>query len=101
MLFRSASMFLEQGVRIIPFVSLWLIMTIQESWPEDRGRSVMRSMESCLNGRSVEEGMGDSGGHVGWWFTLFCWQVVQPEMKVVTNEDRPGHQKSRLIMALV
>ena len=41
------------------------IMAIKESWPEDGERSVMRSMESCWNGRSKEEGMGGSGGHVG------------------------------------
>ena len=69
----AASMFLEQGARITPFIRLWSTTTIKESWPEDRGRSVMRSTESCLNGRIVEEGIGDSSGHVGWWFTLFCW----------------------------
>ena len=35
-------------------------------WPEDRERLVIRGMESCLNGRSVEEQIGESGGHVGW-----------------------------------
>ena len=37
----------------------------KESWPVDGGRSVMRSIESCQNGRDEEEGMGDKGGHVG------------------------------------
>ena len=70
-------------------------------WGKISDESVMRSMESCRNGRIKEEGMRDSGGHVGWWFTLFCWQVVQLEMKAMTNKDRPGPQKSHLTMALV
>ena len=61
----AASMFLEQGVRITPFVRPWLTTTIKESWPVDRERLVMRSMESCWNGRDEEEGIGDKGGHVG------------------------------------
>ena len=61
----AALMFLEQGARITPFVRPWLTMTIKKSWPEDGGRLVMRLMESCWNGRSEEEGMGGSGGHVG------------------------------------
>ena len=52
-------MFLEQGARITPFIRLWSTTTIKESWPVDGGRSVMRSMESCWNGRDEEEGMGD------------------------------------------
>ena len=61
----AASMFLEQGVRITPFIRLWLTTTNKESWPADGGRSVMRSTESCWNGRDEEEEMGDRGGHVG------------------------------------
>ena len=61
----AVSMFLEQGVRITPFVRPWSTMTIKESWLADGGRSVMRSIESCWNGRDEEEGMGDKGGHVG------------------------------------
>ena len=61
----AASMFLEQGARITPFVRPWSTMTIKESWPVDGGRLVMRSTESCRNGRDEEEGMRDRGGHVG------------------------------------
>ena len=49
-----------------PFISLWLTMTSKESWPEDGGRLVIRFTESCLNRRSMEEGIGESSGHVGW-----------------------------------
>ena len=34
-------------------------------WGKISDESVMRSMESCWNGRIKEEGMRDSGGHVG------------------------------------
>ena len=60
-----------------------------------------RSTESCLKGRGEEEGMGASGGQVGWWLILFCWHTVHPEMKVLTNEERLGHQKSLSNKALV
>ena len=32
---------------------------------------------------------------------MFCWHVAQPETKALTKEDKPGHQKSRSMMALV
>ena len=79
------------GSEDYPFVRPWSTTTIKESWLADGGRSVMRSMESCWNGRDEEEGMGDKGGHVGWWFTLFCWHMAQPETKALTKEDKPGH----------
>ena len=47
----AASMVLEQGARITPFVRPWSTMTITESKPEETGRSVMRLTESCLKGR--------------------------------------------------
>ena len=58
-------MVFEQGMRITPFVRLWSTTTINESCPFERGRLVTRLMESCLNGRGGEEGMGASGGQVG------------------------------------
>ena len=58
----AASMVFEQGMRITPFIRLWLTMTINESCPFEVGRSVTRSTESCLKGREEEEGMGASGG---------------------------------------
>ena len=60
----AASMFLEQGARITPFVRLWSTTTSKESWPEDGGRSVIRLTESCLNGRRVEEGIRESREHM-------------------------------------
>ena len=58
-------MVFEQGMRITPFVRPWLTTTINESCPLDGGRSVMRSMESCLKGKGEEDGIGASGGRVG------------------------------------
>ena len=97
----AASIVFEQGMRITPFVRLWLTTTINESCPLEGGRSVTRSTESCLNGSGEQEGMGASGGRVRWWLTLFCWHIVHPEMKALTKEESPGHQKSRSKRALV
>ena len=60
----AASMVFEQGMRITPFIRLWLTTTIKESCPFDGGRSVIRSTDSCLKGRGEDEGMGVSGGQV-------------------------------------
>ena len=54
----AASMVLEQGMRITPFVRPWSTTTINESCLLEGGREVMRLTESCLNGRGQEEGMG-------------------------------------------
>ena len=97
----AASMVLEQGVRITPFIRPWLTMTINELWPFEGGRSVMRSTDSCLKDRGEDEGMGVSGGRVGWWLILFCWHMVHPAIKVLTKEESPGHQKSCSRSALV
>ena len=59
------SIVLEQGMRITPFVRPWLTTTINESCPFEGGSEVMRSTESCLNGRGEDEGMGASGRQVG------------------------------------
>ena len=56
---------LEQGARITPFVRPWSTMTITESNPEEIGRSVMRSTESCLKGRETVDEIGQRGGMVG------------------------------------
>ena len=56
------SIVLEQGMRITPFVRPWSTTTINELCPFEEGRSVTRSMESCLNGKGEEEGIGASGG---------------------------------------
>jgi hypothetical protein len=57
-----ASMFLWQGEMITPFVSPWSTMTMMESKPDERGRSVIRSMETCWKGRVIEEARGVRGG---------------------------------------
>ena len=90
----AASMVLEHGIMITPFVRLWSTTTIIESLSCTLGRSVTRSMESCLKGRDEDEEIGASGGRVGWVFTLFCWQVAHPSMNQLTYVESPGHQKS-------
>ena len=55
----------EHGARITPFVRPWSTMTIRESCPWERGKSVIRSTESCLKGRQEEDLMGESGGVTG------------------------------------
>ena len=97
----AASMVLEQGARITPLVSPWSTMTMTESKPEEAGRLVMRSTESCLKGREIDDGIVQRGGMTGWVLTLFCWQTAHPAMKCFINVARPGHQKSCSRMALV
>ena len=63
--FPTASMVLEQGARITPFIRPWLTTTITESNLEERGRSVMRSTESCLKGRETVDEIGHRGRMVG------------------------------------
>ena len=61
----SMSMVLEHGARITPFIRPWSTTTITESKPADGGRSMMRSTDSCLKGREMEEGIGQSSGVEG------------------------------------
>ena len=86
-------MVFKQGARITPFIRSLSTTTIIESKPEERGRSVIRSTESCLKGRETEDNIGQSGGIVGYVLTLLCWQTAQPVMKCLTKVERPGHQK--------
>ena len=41
------------GQRITPFVRPWLTMTSKESKPEETGRSVIRSQETCWKGQDA------------------------------------------------
>ena len=41
------------GQRITPFIRPWLTMTSKESKPEEMGRSVIRSQETCWKGQKV------------------------------------------------
>ena len=84
-----------------PFIRPWSTTTIKESKLPDGGRSVMRSMESCLKGRMVEEGIRARGGVVGWVIILFCWHTAHPETNLETKTERPGHQKSCSTTSLV
>ena len=61
----ATSMVFEQGMRITPFIRLWLTTTINKSCPFEGGRSVTRLTESCLKGRGEDEEMGVSGRQVG------------------------------------
>ena len=54
----------EQGARITPFIRPWSTTTTKELKPFDKGRSVVRSTESCLTGRVAVDAMGVSGGVV-------------------------------------
>ena len=96
-----ASIIFEQGVSITPFVRPWSTTTIMESCPCERGKSVMRSTESCLKGREEEDLMGESSGITGCVRALFYWQTAQPATKLLMNTESPGHQKSCSTMALV
>ena len=96
-----ASMVLEQGMIITPFVRPWSTTTKIEFLLFTSGRSVTRSTETCLKGRGEDEGIGFSGGRVGWVLVLFCWQVAQPSMNLLTYVDNLGHQKSRSRKVLV
>ena len=60
------------GQRITPFVRLWSTMTSKESKPEEVGRSVIKSQETCWKGRETHDLMGVSRGMVGCVFDLFC-----------------------------
>ena len=60
------------GQRITPFVRPWLTTTNKESKPEEVGRSVIRSQETCWNGREAWDLIGVSGGTVGCVINLFC-----------------------------
>ena len=70
------SIVFKQGTRITPFVRPWSTTTIRESCPLERGRSVMRSTESCLNRSEEEDVVGESGGVTGCVQALFCWQMA-------------------------
>ena len=61
----AASIVLEQGARITPFVRPWSTMTITESNPKERGSSVMRSTESCLKGSEMVDAIRQRGGTAG------------------------------------
>ena len=67
-----ASTVFEQGARITPFVRPWLTTTIRELCSCKRGKSVIRSTESCLKGSEEEDLMGESGGSTGCVWGLFC-----------------------------
>ena len=57
---------------------MWWNLAVERNWDHEDGlvvleggRLVIRSTESCLKGRVVEEEMGVSRGVVGWVLTLF------------------------------
>ena len=62
----------EQGASITPFIRPWSTTTIRELYPCERGKSVIRSTESCLKGSEEKDLMGESGGITGCVRALFC-----------------------------
>ena len=75
----SAMIVFEQGMRIIPLVSLWSIITRMESCPFTRGRSVMKSMEQFKKGLVVKgPSMGKNNGLAGHQAILNCWHMPHP-----------------------
>ena len=80
----AASIDLEHGIIITPFIRPWSTMTIMEFILCTLGRSVTRSTESCLKGRKDVEAMGFNGGRTGWVSTLFCWHTAHPSMNLFT-----------------
>ena len=103
----AALIVLEQRERITPFVRPWSTMTITKAKPEERERSVIRSTESCLNGRETEDEIGQVGGngrmHVDLILLANCTvsneifdkgrETWPPE---VTFEDRLGVENSHV-----
>ena len=83
----ATSMVFEQGMRVIPLGRSWSTMIINESCSFEGGKSLTRSTESCLKGRDEDNGMGANGGERD-------GHTAQPEMKALTNDNKPGHQKS-------
>ena len=73
-------MVFEHGMIITPFVRPWSTTTKIEFLLRTSGRSVTRSTEICLKGSSEDDGIGFSGGRMGWVLALFCWQVAQSSM---------------------
>jgi hypothetical protein len=57
----SAETALVVGQRIILFERPWSTTTRRESKPLDKGRSVIRSYEICLKGKTSLEGIGSKG----------------------------------------
>ena len=82
------------GQRITPFVRPWSTMTSNESKPDEAGRSVMRSQETCWKGQEVWDLTGVSRGMVGCVFDLFCWHIVQSSTYLCMNCARPSYQNS-------
>ena len=59
-------MVLWQGVRMMPLVKSWSTTTKRESKPLERGRSVIKSIETVEKGSEFfEAAMGFNGGAVG------------------------------------
>ena len=62
----SASIVLWQGVRMMPLVKSWSTTTKRESKLLERGRSVIKSMETVEKGSEFfEAAIGFKGGEVG------------------------------------
>ena len=67
------------GHKITPFKRPWSTMTKIESDQSTSGKSVIKSIEQCVNGLvDVAPSTGLKDGCEGFWLILNCWQIPHP-----------------------
>ena len=82
-----------QGMKTDALEQSVSVMVRIVSNPPEGGNLVMKSMAIVSNGRAFLAGViGNSGGCVGFVFTLVIWQVEHPRMYSVTKVLIFGHQ---------
>ena len=87
------SMVSLQGMKTDALEQSVSVMVRIVSNPPEGGSLVMKSIAIVSNGRAFSAGvMGNSGGRVGFVFTLVIWQVEHPRMYSVTKVLMFGHQ---------
>ena len=94
----AASMFLEQEVRITPFVRPWLTTTIKESWPADGGCIAKSEEHHCWLKKFQG---GDEGGFSLVFFMNADVVIAPSDVKLheeggifhVVNEFRDKRQR--------
>ena len=87
------SMVSLQGIKTDALEQSVSVMVRIVSNPPEGGNLVMKSMAIVSNGRAFSAGViGNSGGRVGFVFTLVIWQVEHPRMYSVTKVLMFGHQ---------
>ena len=82
-----------QGMKTDALEQSVSVMVRIVSNPPEGGNLVMKSMVIVSNGRVFSAGViGNSGGRVGFVFTLVIWQVEHPRMYSVMKVLMFGHQ---------